>query len=338
MGCDGCELYPSLSLVRKTITNVLQTLATTTPGVITAIENATGLGQQHVRLCVHNISQRIAAAATADQGLQSLIASQVVEETTKLFVCYAADMHRSFNPGGANNWFAHPFEKPRLFPGRVATAALMPPPKAAEIADKPWLKGYRRLIFVSDMGDALSRDVPFDYLLQEVIVSASSTAGSRHIWLWLTKRPKRMAEFSAWLSQRRIDWPDNLVPMTTVTGPETLRRIDHLLSVKARFRGLSLEPLWGPVSLPLDGINWVIVGGQSGDRARPFNLEWARQVRDGCRIAATAFFVKQLGRQPTDNGQPLQLTDSHGGDWAEWPVELRVRQLPCEWCDQARTA
>jgi protein gp37 len=93
-------------------------------------------------------------------------------------------------------------------------------------------------------------------------------------------------------------------------------------------RGLSVEPLWTPVTLPLEGIDWVICGGESGSSAEPFDLEWARDIREQCQQAGVAFFMKQLGRHPRESGMELQLRDAHGGEWDEWPADLRVREMP----------
>jgi protein gp37 len=190
------------------------------------------------------------------------------------------------------------------------------------------MNGQPRLIFVSDMGDSLSRSVPFEFLEEEIIKNVSSLKGSRHIWLWLTKQPMRMAQFSQWLTDRGIAWPDNLVAMTSVTSEKTVVRVEHLRKVRCKFHGLSVEPLWSPVELPLDGIDWVIVGGESGAGAKPFELKWARDIIRQCRRADVAPFVKQLGACPRDGGHEIDLRDSHGGDWDEWPEELRVREFP----------
>ena len=149
------------------------------------------------------------------------------------------------------------------------------------------------------------------------------------MWLWLTKRPDRMAKFG----ERIGGFPTNVCAMTTVTSPDKLPRVDQLRDVPAAIRGLSLEPLWDripPKALKLKGISWLIVGGESGRRefVRPFDLSWARELRDLCRERKAAFFLKQLGRRPVLEGEELKLRDSHGGDWSEWPEDLRVREMP----------
>ena len=120
--------------------------------------------------------------------------------------------------------------------------------------------------------------------------------------------------------------------MTTVTSADTLYRVDALRSVDAHVRALSIEPLWTAIadSLDLNGIDWVIVGGESGtlDRVTPFHVEWAEGLRHVCSEAGVAFFVKQLGRNPTRNGCRIVLKDKHGGNWDEWDEPLRVREAP----------
>jgi protein gp37 len=260
------------------------------------------------------------------EALEKAIASK--------FSCYAGYLHLRFgqdplqpdkktNPG-----YAPTFEQVTLFPGRMAEMSQTVDLTGKERPNKPWLDGLPRLVFVSDMGDALSAGVSFDYLQSEVVDVATSPAGSQHIWLWLTKRPARMAEFARWLAGKGIAWPRNLVPMTSAIDQRMAKGIDHLRKIPAAVRGLSIEPLLEPVELDLDGVGWVIVGGESGSYARPFDLAWARDIARQCREAGCAFFMKQLGAKPVENGQPLKLKDAHGADWAEWPEELRIREMP----------
>jgi protein gp37 len=178
------------------------------------------------------------------------------------------------------------------------------------------------------MGDTLSPEVAFDYLESEIIGNVTGTAGQRHLWLWLTKNPNRMAEFGRRLGDRGRSWPDNLVALTTVTGPATVWRAEALQKVPARFKGLSVEPLWDRVDLPLAGVDLCIVGGQSGDGAKPFDLDWALDLKRQCETTGTSFFLKQLGSNAWRNGQRIHLRHGHGGDWIEWPPEFRVRRMP----------
>jgi len=239
--------------------------------------------------------------------------------------CYAGLLGtmRAGHPG-----YADQFEVAKLFPGRVADAARWGWPTDKETEVKPWLAGLPRLIFLSDMGDALSANVPFDYLKTEVIDNTNTEKGRRHVWLWLTKRPSRMAEFGVWLNRQGVAWPDNLMAMTTVTSQSKSSRLEALRQVPARLKGLSLEPLFEPLDLNPAGIDWLIVGGGSDVLAEPFHMEWALELRDRCRAAGTAFFLKQLGRNVWFSNRPCALGDEHGGDWSEWPEAWRLRQMP----------
>lgn len=143
-----------------------------------------------------------------------------------------------------------------------------------------------------------------------------------------TKRPARMAEFADWLIARGSAWPKNLVPMTSITSEKSYSRIEALRMIPATARGLSIEPLFEKVSPDLNGIDWAIVGGESGPSARPFHLEWAFDLRTQARQAGCAFFLKQAGANPYDNGTPIKLRDSHGGNWVEWPKPWRTRHVP----------
>ncbi|HXB02428.1 MAG TPA: DUF5131 family protein [Opitutaceae bacterium] len=256
---------------------------------------------------------------------------EVETELLSLYRCYAGVMSRHL--AGKNKGFPDSFDIPKMFPGRTAATAMHGFPRPSEITTKPWLTGLRRLIFVSDMGDALSDSIPFDFLKTEIVDVAASPNGSRHIWLWLTKRAERMAEFSDWLLSGGTMWPKNLVPMASILNPGYARQAMNLLRIPATVRGYSVEPLDNPLRLPdelLGGDGWVILGGESGNGAvdHPFELDWARAIRDQCASSKTPFFMKQLGAVSTNHDEHYVVADSHGGDWREWPSDLRVRQFP----------
>jgi protein gp37 len=271
--------------------------------------------------------KRIAEDLAGYLGLTREQENQMEDVVRRECKCYAGLL--GTNRAGRKG-YADQFELPKMYPGRLAVAARWGAPTENEIDAKPWLSGLPRLIFVSDMGDALSGSVPFDYLRSEIIENAVSEGGRRHQWLWLSKRPGRMAEFGEWLQGQGTAWPDNLVPMTTVTMQRYATRVDQLRRVPGKLRGLSLEPLFGPVDLDLRGIDWVIAGGGSDVVAQPFHVEWALQLREQCLDAGVAFFLKQLGKQPFYQSRPLELEDKHGGDWAEWPEAWQVREFPNE--------
>lgn len=243
--------------------------------------------------------------------------------------CYAGTLHARF--GGITPGYAPSFEEVTLFPGRVEAAANWPDLLGQPRPDKPWLDRMPRLIFVSDMGDSLSKVVTFDYLREEVIAGVTSEAGARHRWLWLTKRPDRMAKFSDWLCEREVRWPDNLWAGTSVTTQARTSRIGSLLRVggESTVRFVSVEPQLGYIDLEawLPDLDWVIQGGESG-RARIFDIAWAAGLIGQCRRHGVPLFLKQLGAVIVSRGERVILRDGHGGDWSEWPEWMKVRQLP----------
>jgi protein gp37 len=244
--------------------------------------------------------------------------------------CYAGVLHERFK--GHTQGYAPSFEQVTMFPERMTKAAHWSDLLGKSRPDKPWLNGLPRTIFVSDMSDALSAVVTFEYLETEVIENVRSEAGKRHCWLWLTKRPGRMAEFSDWLAQRGTAWPANLWAGTSITTNGTLGRIDQLLKVgdDQTVRFLSVEPQIESIDLRpwLSRLDWIIQGGESGHGARPFEVGWAREVKQACEEAGVPYFLKQLGAVVLQDGKRLHLTNEHGGDWTEWPEDLCRRQMP----------
>jgi protein gp37 len=238
--------------------------------------------------------------------------------------------------GGHTKGFSPTFEQLNFWPGRMAEAAGWSDLTGTRRKDKPWLDGLPRLIFISDMSDSLSKDVPFHYLEQEIIHIVTTPKGQRHQWLWLTKRPDRMAKFAESLRKKGIDWPCNLWVGTSITTQVTTKRIDHLLKVgdKDTIRFVSVEPQWEQIDLKkwLPNVDWVISGGESAQGGKrdssPFHVEWALELIRQCKRYHVPFFLKQLGTVIFRNGERVHLGDHHGGDWSEWPKELRVRQMP----------
>ena len=287
---------------------------------------------QVYRACSENSRRKriLAAVTAATPGSLNRRSTRIARLTQEIYKttssCYAGVL--TDNRGGKVKGYPDRFEQITLFPGRMAKAALMPEAVVNPCPTKPWLDGCRYLWFVNDMGDALSNGVPFEFLKTEIVDVAASKNGQRHVWLWLTKRAKRMAKFCRWLEVRGIPWPANLIPMTSVLERNMAGQINYLLDIPATVRGLSVEPLLEAVDLDLRGFGWAIVGGESGPLSRPFDLAWARGLREQCHLASIPFFAKQLGSNPIENGQPLVLKDGHGGDWSEWPEDLRVREVP----------
>jgi protein gp37 len=244
--------------------------------------------------------------------------------------CYAGILHARH--GATNPGYARSFDAVTPFPGRIAEACKWSSLAGQPRKDKPWLNGMPRMIFLSDMGDAFCNSVGFEYLEAEIIDNVTSDLGMRHIWLLLTKRPARMAEFSDWLSGNKITWPENLWAGTTVTSNRVTSRVGELLEVgdDKTVRFLSVEPQWELIDLAqwLERLDWVIQGGQSGCAENPFDIAWARAMRDQCQEYGVAYFLKQLGTHVVEDGQRRRFKNRHASDWAEWEEDLRVRDFP----------
>jgi len=145
-----------------------------------------------------------------------------------------------------------------------------------------------RIIFVNSMSDLFHEEIPVEFI-QDVFSVMS--ANKRHTFQILTKRSERLCELAPLL-----DWPENVWMGVTIENNDCVARADDLRTVGAAVRFLSLEPLLGPLlDLELNGIGWVIVGGESGPGARPMKLEWATNMRDRCLEANVPFFFKQWG-------------------------------------------
>ncbi len=342
MGCDGCPLLPTRA-------EITQFIADATAAHAGHRDRTWVKGMADVYVAAPtdgDIRTRAEQALTAmldvfAPGMSTADRCEVFRQLGRRFRCYAFTLHHRL--GAGNPGYARVFDKPQQFPGRMAEIARLGAPTPAETEAKPWLAGIRRMIFVSDMGDALSANVPFEYLKQEIVDTVTTADGSRHIWLWLTKRPRRMADFADWLGAQGINWPANLVPMASVLNMAYARHAIELNRIPARVRGYSLEPLGQGLKLPdelLGPDRWLIAGGESGVGARdhPFELQWARDLRDQCAATGAAFFLKQLGGVATDNGKHYPVNDGHGGNWNEWPVDLRIRAVPDEFRAGSATA
>lgn len=164
-----------------------------------------------------------------------------------------------------------------------------------------------RTVFVNSMSDLFHEDVPDSFIRQVFDVMANTP---QHTYQVLTKRSKRLARLGPLL-----DWPSNVWMGVSVENQRYAFRVDHLRQVPAAVRFLSIEPLLGPVDLDLTGMDWVIVGGESGHHARRVEPIWVEAVRDQCVDAGVAFFFKQWGgRTPKANGRTLD-----GRTWDDMP-------------------
>jgi protein gp37 len=145
-----------------------------------------------------------------------------------------------------------------------------------------------RAIFVNSMSDLFHKDVPFDFISQIFDVMHRA---SHHRFQILTKRSDRLLKLST-----RLTWPQNVWMGVTVESEDYVFRIDHLRETDAAIKFISFEPLLGPIhEINLAGIDWVIVGGESGPKARPMKPQWAAEIRDQCVASNIPFFFKQWG-------------------------------------------
>jgi len=145
-----------------------------------------------------------------------------------------------------------------------------------------------KTVFVNSMSDLFHEGVPEDFIADVFAVMCDTP---QHTYQVLTKRSKRLAELAT-----RLEWPENVWMGVTVETDRYAFRARHLRAVPAAVRFISAEPLLGALpSLELEGIHWLIAGGESGPHARPMHPAWVRDLRDRCRAAGTAFFFKQWG-------------------------------------------
>lgn len=171
-----------------------------------------------------------------------------------------------------------------------------------------WKKS--QTVFVNSMSDLFHHDVPFDFIEKTFEVMKNA---HWHCFQILTKRSDRLQELAA-----QLIWTNNIWMGVSVESEDYYFRIDHLRQTEAKVKFLSLEPLLGPLpQLVLKGIDWVIVGGESGPGARPLQLNWVTEIRDQCLEAKVPFFFKQWGgTRKKKAGRLLE-----GRTWDEIPVK-----------------
>lgn len=166
------------------------------------------------------------------------------------------------------------------------------------------------LVFVNSMSDLFHWDVPFEFIERVFTVMAETP---QHTYQILTKRSLRLTQFAD-----KLSWPPNVCMGVSVESSTYTFRVKHLLDIPAVLRFVSIEPMLGPIELDLAGIDWVIVGAESGRGARPMDLSWARDIRDQCAEAGVPLFVKQLSGS---GGHAIKDID-------QFPEDLRIRQWP----------
>ena len=227
-------------------------------------------------------------------------------------------------------------------------------------------------IFVCSMADLFHEDVPDDFIARVWNTMASATTecshrrfadhdeecwtGEPHIFQVLTKRPVRMAHFldddwDSGLNRTMEYWPGDAVlsvmrevgnwPLpnvwvgTSIENDRWVGRANALRDTPAAVRFISAEPLLGPLpSLDLTGIDWLIIGGESGANARPCNVDWIRSLVAQGNAAGVATFVKQVGTRPVSDYKVSRdhwldtVADKKGGDPSEWPADLKIQNWP----------
>jgi protein gp37 len=233
------------------------------------------------------------------------------------------------SPGCAHCYIEH--TPPFRIHGRRFVRGHIPLQLHPDRLEQPLQWKAPRRIFVNSLSDLFHDDVP-DQFLHDVYRAMEHAR--QHQFHVLTKRPWRMGDYLDWrygggrLPARHI-WHG-----VTVENRRWRSRIDDLRETRTVLRYLSLEPLLEDLGdLDLRGIDWVIVGGESGPGARPCDLAWVRTIVRQCRAAGVPCFVKQLGAEPfqqRSNGLPniLHVRHRKGADPAEWPVDVRVREFP----------
>jgi protein gp37 len=209
--------------------------------------------------------------------------------------CYAERFSERFR-GTPGHPFEHGFDL-TLRPGRL---------------EQPLRWRQPRMIFVNSMSDLFHKDVPEAFIAR---VFNTMEAAHWHTFQVLTKRSSLMRDFL----RRRYGaspGPAHMWFGVSVEDGTKLSRVRHLQQAPAGVRFLSIEPLIGQIGeMDLAGIHWVIVGGESGPRARPMKLEWVRAIRDQCKAADVAFFFKQWGGvRPKSGGRKLDRRE-----WNEFP-------------------
>lgn len=209
--------------------------------------------------------------------------------------CYAETMARRLKAMGQPN-YANGFE-----------VAIHP-----HVLNKPLSWKKPQMIFVNSMSDLFHKRVPSKFVLEIFSVMQSA---HWHTFQILTKRSGRLLQMN-----KNLEWSSNIWMGVTVETKRFVDRIDNLRATGAKTKFLSLEPLLGPLpDLNLSGIDWVIVGGESGPGARPIQQEWVIDIRDQCRSTGVPFFFKQWGGvRKKAAGRMLE-----GQSWDELPASYK---------------
>ena len=222
--------------------------------------------------------------------------------------CYMFALYPRLRGMGVPGYSAGP-EVVEVFPDRLGA---------------PLTWGKKRRVFVNSMSDLFHPVVPYEFIHQvfQVMLHASNRHG--HIFQVLTKRPGRaVGWWSEYAEEYDDEWPASVWIGTSVESQKYAPRVEVLSRIPAPVRFVSAEPLLEEVDLSEwiqnGSLHWVIAGGESGSRARPMDLDWARKLRDDSKSSGIPFFLKQLGgRRGKRSGIEAELD---GELWSEWPKE-----------------
>lgn len=249
---------------------------------------------------------------------------------------------------GCTNCYADSFAK-RVGYGKRLPTIWGPTSDRRFFGDKHWAEplkwnaaaerdGVRRRVFCASMADVFEDRRDLDTWRERLWGLIEETTALD--WLLLTKRPENVDAMTTWGVHYGHPWPDNVWLGTTTENQEYYdKRWPTLARIPARVLFVSHEPALGPLQIKAadvrgDGYRslifpqWVITGGESGGKARPYDLAWPRELVRQTRGTPISLFVKQLGACPVEGMTRPHLDDRKGGDWSAWPPDLRVRQWP----------
>jgi protein gp37 len=179
----------------------------------------------------------------------------------------------------------------------------------------PYTWKSAKVVFVDSMSDLFHKNVPLEFIKQVFHVMNDNP---QHIFQVLTKRADRLFEL-----HKELKWTHNIWMGVSVENKNVINRIEHLRKINAKVKFLSLEPLLGPLkNLNLEGMDWVIVGGESGHNARPMNSNWVTDIQEQCEINSIPFFFKQWGGK--NKKAAGRLLD--GKTYSEMPKVVEVKK------------
>lgn len=229
-------------------------------------------------------------------------------------------------------------EEAAQYAGLIHDAACMTELGGIIREESPWLTESARIIRLPEFGQKLKGQILCEIFQAGIIDVVNTPLAKRHVFVWPTESPGHVGKLWRWMLKRNLEWPDNLISLTT----ESNYRADFraLLSgqVCDPFTGQMKIPLpyWAPFTAVIGGrhmeellmrpnrISWCIVE----DWTAGVDFTWIEALHERCGKSGTALFVNGLGRSPVFEGKPLVFKDGSGADWNEWPAPLRIRETP----------